>query len=55
MIFFVYFSKKVEVMSVEMESLVTELLSKCYYGRTAGPAAAAKPAAPATPAGAPVA
>ena len=33
---FVYFSKKVEVMSVEMESLVTDLLSKCYYGRVAG-------------------
>jgi len=33
---FVYFSKKVEVMSVEMESLVTDLLSKCYYGRIAG-------------------
>jgi biopolymer transport protein ExbB len=35
---FVYFSKKVEVMSVEMESLVTDLLSKCYYGRIAGEA-----------------
>jgi biopolymer transport protein ExbB len=33
---FVYFSKKVEVLSVEMESLVTDLLSKLYYGRTAG-------------------
>ena len=33
---FVYSSKKVEVMSVEMESLVTDLLSKCYYGRVAG-------------------
>ena len=30
---FVYFSKKVEVLSVEMESSVTDLLSKCYYGR----------------------
>src|ERR1700724_302725 len=36
MIGFVYFSKKVEVLSVEMESLVTDLLSKCYYGRLAG-------------------
>jgi biopolymer transport protein ExbB len=36
LIAFVYFSKKVEVMSVEMESLVTELLSKLYFGR--GPA-----------------
>ena len=33
---FAYFSKKVEVMSVEMESLVTDLLSKLYYGRVAG-------------------
>src|SRR5437868_2205875 len=33
---FVYFSKKVEVLSVEIESLVTDLLSKCYYGRVAG-------------------
>jgi biopolymer transport protein ExbB len=30
---FSYFSKKVEVMSVEMETLVVELISKCYYGR----------------------
>jgi biopolymer transport protein ExbB len=36
LIAFVYFSKKVEVLSVEMESLVTDLLSKCYYGRFAG-------------------
>ncbi len=33
LIAFSYFSKKVEVMSVEMETLVVELLSKCYYGR----------------------
>jgi biopolymer transport protein ExbB len=33
---FSYFSKKIEVMSVEMETLVVELISKCYYGRTAG-------------------
>jgi biopolymer transport protein ExbB len=33
---FVYFSKKVEVLSVEMESLVTDLLSKLYYGRVTG-------------------
>jgi biopolymer transport protein ExbB len=33
---FVYFSKKVEVMSVEMESLITDLLSKLYFGRVAG-------------------
>jgi biopolymer transport protein ExbB len=35
---FAYFSKKVEVLSVEMESLVTDLLSKLYYGRVAGEA-----------------
>ena len=51
---FVYFSKKVEVLSVEMESLVTELLSKCYYGRVT-PArvktqVAAQPVTPAQPA-----
>jgi biopolymer transport protein ExbB len=40
---FVYFSKKVEVMSVEMESLVTDLLSKFYYGRMAGETPAARP------------
>src|SRR5216117_3979022 len=31
---FSYFSRKVEVMSVEMETLVVELISKCYYGRS---------------------
>ena len=31
---FSYFSKKIEVMSVEMETLVVELIGKCYYGRT---------------------
>jgi biopolymer transport protein ExbB len=30
---FSYFSKKVEVMSVEMETLVVELIAKCYFGR----------------------
>jgi biopolymer transport protein ExbB len=30
---FSYFSKKIEVMSVEMESLVSDLIAKCYYGR----------------------
>jgi len=60
---FVYFSKKVEVLSVEMESLVTDLLSKCYYGRIAGarkapvqaPAQPMTPAQPATPEIAPMA
>src|SRR5213595_2933552 len=32
---FTYFSRKVEVMSVEMETLVVELINKCYYGRSA--------------------
>ena len=40
---FVYFSKKVEVMSVEMESLVTDLLSKLYFGRLGGEIPAPKP------------
>src|SRR5690242_11461586 len=60
---FVYFSKKVEVLSVEMESLVTDLLSKCYYGRIAGgraksqqvPSQPITPAQPATPEIAPMA
>jgi biopolymer transport protein ExbB len=33
LISFSYFSKKIEVMSVEMESLVSDLIAKCYYGR----------------------
>jgi biopolymer transport protein ExbB len=33
LIAFSYFSRKVEVMSVEMETLVVELITKCYYGR----------------------
>jgi biopolymer transport protein ExbB len=32
---FTYFSRKVEVMSVEMETLVLELINNCYYGRGA--------------------
>jgi biopolymer transport protein ExbB len=49
---FVYFSKRVEVMSVEMESLITDLLSKLYFGRISGESPAK--AAP-MPARAPVA
>ena len=44
---FSYFSRKIEVMSVEMETLVVELITKCYYGRVAtqpAPAAAPSPA-----------
>jgi len=33
LIAFSYFSKRVEVMSVEMEALVTDLVAKIYYGR----------------------
>jgi len=46
LIAFVYFSKKVEVLSVEMESLVTDLLSKCYYGRITAEGPTAKPPIP---------
>jgi biopolymer transport protein ExbB len=62
LIAFVYFSKKVEVLSVEMESLVSDLLSKIYYARlaSAGPKPIAPvqpmtPAQPVTPATAPMA
>ena len=34
LIAFTYFSRKVEVMSVEMETLVVELINKLYYGRS---------------------
>jgi biopolymer transport protein ExbB len=33
LIAFSYFSKKVEVMSVQMEAIVSDLIAKCYYGR----------------------
>ena len=33
LIAFSYYSKKIEVMSVEIETLVVELIGKCYYGR----------------------
>lgn len=54
LIAFSYFSKKVEVMSVEIETLVVELISKCYYGRVArdDSAPAARSAAPARTPGA---
>jgi hypothetical protein len=42
---FTYFSRKVEVMSVEMETLVVELINKCYYGRSSREFAPAKAAA----------
>ncbi len=43
---FSYFSKKIEVMSVEMETLVVELIGKCYYGRSSAPRPAPRAAAP---------
>jgi biopolymer transport protein ExbB len=42
---FTYFSRKVEVMSVEMETLVVELINKCYYGRSSREFAPAKASA----------
>jgi len=56
---FSYFSKKVEVMSVEIESLVSDLIAKCYFGRMpSGEAMASRstvPARAAIPPAAPVA
>src|SRR2546421_6324897 len=54
LIAFSYFSKKVEVMSVEMESLVSDLIAKCYYGRPTsgeafGPTRSTTPAAARAP------
>jgi len=40
---FTYFSRKVEVMSVEMETLVVELINKFYYGRPSREFERAKP------------
>ena len=55
LIAFSYFSKKVEVMSVEMETLVVELISKCYYGRVTRDDGAPPPTRSTVPARAPVA
>jgi biopolymer transport protein ExbB len=41
---FTYFSRKVEVMSVEMETLVVELINKLYYGRSSREFDMTKPA-----------
>ena len=43
---FSYFSKKIEVMSVEMETLVVELIGKCYFGRVKRSDAAPQRTAP---------
>ena len=47
LIAFSYFSKKVEVMSVEMDTLVVELISKCYYRRSSREVMPAKSPPPA--------
>jgi biopolymer transport protein ExbB len=52
LIAFSYFSKKVEVLSVQMESVVSDLIAKCYYGRTAGEES--RPARSIAPASAPL-
>jgi biopolymer transport protein ExbB len=52
LIAFSYFSKKVEVLSVQMESIVSDLIAKCYYGRTAGEET--RPARATVPASAPL-
>jgi biopolymer transport protein ExbB len=52
LIAFSYFSKKVEVLSVQMESIVSDLIAKCYYGRTVGEES--RPARATVPASAPV-
>ena len=43
LIAYTYFAKRVEVMAVEMESLMADLLSKCYYQRPSRPKPSALP------------
>src|SRR6476620_9089945 len=50
---FSYFSKKIEVMSVDMESLVSDLIAKCYYGRVPSGDSNPAPRAATAPARAP--
>jgi biopolymer transport protein ExbB len=52
LIAFSYFSKKVEVLSVQMESIVSDLIAKCYYGRSTGEES--RPARATVPASAPL-
>ena len=52
LIAFSYFSKKVEVLSVQMESIVSDLIAKCYYGRTGSEEG--RPLRSTTPANAPL-
>ena len=53
LIAFSYFSKKVEVLSVQMESIVSDLIAKCYYGRAGSEEG--RPLRSTVPASAPVA
>jgi biopolymer transport protein ExbB len=53
LIAFSYFSKKVEVLSVQMESIVSDLIAKCYYGRSGSEEA--RPLRSTVPAAAPAA
>ncbi|MDQ6654521.1 MAG: MotA/TolQ/ExbB proton channel family protein, partial [Verrucomicrobiota bacterium] len=55
LIAFSYFSKRVEVMSAEIEILVVELISKCYYGRVVRDDPPPAQRAAAAPARAPIA
>jgi biopolymer transport protein ExbB len=48
LIAFSYFSKRVEVMSVEMETLVVDLINKCYYGRSSREVTSTKSSPPVT-------
>jgi biopolymer transport protein ExbB len=48
LIAFSYFSKRVEVMSVEMETLVVDLINKCYYGRSSREVTPTKSSPPVT-------
>ena len=43
LVFYTYFAKRVEAMAVEMESLMADLLSKCYNRRSATPPPPAMP------------
>jgi biopolymer transport protein ExbB len=52
LIAFSYFSKKVEVLSVQMESIVSDLIAKCYYGRSGSEEG--RPVRSAVPANAPL-
>ena len=48
LIFYTYFAKRVEAMAVEMESLMADLLSKCYSRRGTQPSVGVEEIAPAS-------